>query len=99
MEGERRRLSVLTASIPTASIERVPNGGNANIIALQLSSINLTGVSEPKGPGLMCSGCGHRMDCFVPVVSSSPEGTTLSQPRVERREGNERRATLDEEDD
>ena len=27
----------------------------------------------------------------------SPEGTTLSQPRVERREGNERRATLGEE--
>jgi len=24
----------------------------------------------------------------------SPEGTTLNQPRVERREGNERRATL-----
>jgi len=32
--------------------------------------------------------------CFC----SSPEGTTLSQPRVERREENERRATLGGED-
>jgi len=27
-------------------------------------------------------------------ICSSPEGTTLNQPRVERREENERRATL-----
>ncbi len=32
------------------------------------------------------------------LFCSSPEGTTLSEPRVERREGNERRATLGTED-